>query len=87
MAVRDYLELLEFVIVGTVYWKLGRKVGFRKEKKVFFRIPSFPGLLSPQGECGDRGFISMGGTGASLPEIARSITVGMVMRWVLLSMT
>ncbi len=43
VTVRDYLELLEdLFIVGIAHWKLGRKIDFKKEKKVFFRDPFIP---------------------------------------------
>ncbi|MCD6348180.1 MAG: ATP-binding protein [Candidatus Korarchaeota archaeon] len=43
VTVREYLELLEdLFVVGTAYWRLGRRVDFKKEKKVFFRDPLIP---------------------------------------------
>ncbi len=43
VTVREYLELLEdLFLVGIAYWRQGRRVDFKKEKKAFFRDPFIP---------------------------------------------
>ncbi len=43
VTVREYLELLEdLFIIGIAYWRQGRKIDLKKEKKVFFRDPFIP---------------------------------------------
>ena len=38
--VREYLELMEdLFLIGIAYWKQGKRIGFRKEKKIFLRDP------------------------------------------------
>ncbi len=47
VTVREYLEVLEdLFLVGIAYYKKGKRVDFKKEKKIFFRDPFIPSVFS-----------------------------------------
>ncbi|MEM5854302.1 MAG: ATP-binding protein [Candidatus Aenigmatarchaeota archaeon] len=47
VTVREYLEILEnLFLIGIAYYKKGKTVDFKKEKKIFFRDPFIPKVFS-----------------------------------------